>query len=287
MSDSERVKGLLDGSMDPTELEGDTELYALAERIYGREALEEMGVAAPERPPEVHPPLSAEGDNLGVELPEFEGDPEDLDGKSASGGPRRRWFVLLIGLIGASLVGVNVAVGIGQFLPLCVDDLEPDPLSFTVTANEQDSTLYVTWTVANLNLSTSYSIQWYISQNGSSEVVDDGFHNWTSSLDSYAHTEHRSVTTAPWCFISSLYEESVKVSEANGCIGDSSTVSTLASVSPSQPMCEDHTRLLWEKASDYGSIESWTSSGTGDLIDGALLMLFGLMTLLGLFSKKE
>jgi len=61
----------------------------------------------------------------------------------------------------------------------------------------------------------------------------------------------------------------------------------LASVSPSQPMCEDHTRLLWEKASDYGSIESWTSSGTGDLIDGALLMLFGLMTLLGLFSKKE
>ena len=43
MSDAERVKGLLDGSMNPSELEDDPELYALAERIYGREALEEMG----------------------------------------------------------------------------------------------------------------------------------------------------------------------------------------------------------------------------------------------------
>ena len=47
MSDSERVKGLLDGTVDPSELEGDPELYSLAERIYGREALDEMGIAAP------------------------------------------------------------------------------------------------------------------------------------------------------------------------------------------------------------------------------------------------
>ena len=53
MSDSERVKGLLDGSMDPAELEGDSELYSLAERIYGREALEEMGISSPERSHEV------------------------------------------------------------------------------------------------------------------------------------------------------------------------------------------------------------------------------------------
>ena len=33
MSDSERVKGLLDGTVDPSELEGDPELYSLAERI--------------------------------------------------------------------------------------------------------------------------------------------------------------------------------------------------------------------------------------------------------------
>ena len=70
MSDAERVKGLLDGTMNPSELDDDPELYALAERIYGREALEEMGVTAPIRPPEVIPELQTNGNNLEVELPE-------------------------------------------------------------------------------------------------------------------------------------------------------------------------------------------------------------------------
>ena len=74
MSDSDRVKGLLDGSMDPTELEGDVELYALAERIYGREALEEMGVSTPERPAENISQLSHNGNEIGVELPEIDDD---------------------------------------------------------------------------------------------------------------------------------------------------------------------------------------------------------------------
>lgn len=289
MSDSERVKGLLDGSMDPTELEGDDELYALAERIYGREALEEMGVSTPERPAENVPQLSQNGIDMDIELPEIDDSVEGTDGPQV---PRRRKLVFLVGLIGVSLVGMNVSIGIGQYFDLCVDDLEPDPLGFTVTANEQNGSLYITWTVTNLNLSANYSIQWSISQNGSSELVDEGYFNWTTNMQqsSMAHTEHRAVTTPPWCYITSLHEEGVKISDdtsSNGCVGNSSSASSLATISPVPSLCEDNTRLLWNEASNYESIDSWAASGSGDLLDGALLMLFGILTLFGLFSKKQ
>jgi len=290
MSDSERVKGLLDGSMDPTELEGDDELYALAERIYGREALEEMGISTPERPAENVPQLSQNGIDMDVELPEIDDSVEGIDGGPQS--PRRRKLAFLVGLIGMSLVGMNVSIGIGQYFDLCVDDLEPDPLGFTVTANEQNGSLYITWTVTNLNLSTNYSIQWSISQNGSSELVDEGYFNWTTNMQqsSMAHTEHRAVATPPWCYITSLHEEGVKISDntsSNGCVGNSSSASSLATISPVPSLCEDNTRLLWNEASNYESIDSWAAPGNGDLLDGALLMLFGILTLFGLFSKKQ
>jgi len=290
MSDSERVKGLLDGSMDPTELEGDDELYALAERIYGREALEEMGVSTPERPAENVPQLSQNGIDMDIELPEIDDSVEGTDRGPQV--PRRRKLAFLVGLIGVSLVGMNVSIGIGQYFDLCVDDLEPDPLGFTVTANEQNGSLYITWTVTNLNLSANYSIQWSISQNGSSELVDRGYFNWTTNMQqsSMAHTEHRAVATPPWCYITSLHEEGVKISDntsSNGCVGNSSSASSLATISPVPSLCEDNTRLLWNEASNYESIDSWAASGSGDLLDGALLMLFGILTLFGLFSKKQ
>jgi len=290
MSDSERVKGLLDGSMDPTELEGDDELYALAERIYGREALEEMGVSTPERPAENVPQLSQNGIDMDIELPEIDDSVEGTDRGPQV--PRRRKLAFLVGLIGVSLVGMNVSIGIGQYFDLCVDDLEPDPLGFTVTANEQNGSLYITWTVTNLNLSANYSIQWSISQNGSSELVDEGYFNWTTNMQqsSMAHTEHRAVATPPWCYITSLHEEGVKISDntsSNGCVGNSSSASSLATISPVPSLCEDNTRLLWNEASNYESIDSWAASGSGDLLDGALLMLFGILTLFGLFSKKQ
>ena len=85
MSDAERVKGLLDGSMNPSELEDDPELYALAERIYGREALEEMGVTAPIRPPEVIPEVHTNGNNFEVELPEHAEEDELSEVRPKSG----------------------------------------------------------------------------------------------------------------------------------------------------------------------------------------------------------
>jgi hypothetical protein len=161
---------------------------------------------------------------------------------------------------------MNVSIGIGQYFDLCVDDLEPDPLGFTVTANEQNGSLYITWTVTNLNLSANYSIQWSISQNGSSELVDRGYFNWTTNMQqsSMAHTEHRAVTTPPWCYITSLHEEGVKISDdtsSNGCVGNSSSASSLATISPVPSLCEDNTRLLWNEASNYESIDSWAASG--------------------------
>jgi hypothetical protein len=249
-----------------------------------------MGVSTPERPAENVPQLSQNGIDMDIELPEI----DDSVGGTDRGPqvPRRRKLAFLVGLIGVSLVGMNVSIGIGQYFDLCVDDLEPDPLGFTVTANEQNGSLYITWTVTNLNLSTNYSIQWSISQNGSSELVDEGYFNWTTNMQqsSMAHTEHRAVATPPWCYITSLHEEGVKISDntsSNGCVGNSSSASSLATISPVPSLCEDNTRLLWNEASNYESIDSWAAPGNGDLLDGALLMLFGILTLFGLFSKKQ
>ena len=47
MSDTDLMKKLLDGTLDPAVLDDNPHLYTLAERIYGREALEEMGVSGP------------------------------------------------------------------------------------------------------------------------------------------------------------------------------------------------------------------------------------------------
>ena len=283
MSDAERVKGLLDGSMDPAELEGDSELYSLAERIYGREALDEMGVSAPERSHEVDPTIHSNGNNLEVELPDA---PEDLGGTdgSAKGSSRYR-IVLMAGLVGLVLVSVNVAVGIGQYLALCEDQLESPPLSFSTSSTWQNESLHITWTVSNLNTTTNYSIHWSISQNGSAEPVDSDWFNWSASSN-MIHSENRAVTSPPWCYISVLYSEGIEISQSNACIGNSSTTSVLADLSTIPKLCEDNTRLLWDKAAGYQSIDSWVPAGSGGLLDGALLMLFGMVTLRTVFRKK-
>ena len=286
MSDAERVKGLLDGSMDPSELEDDPELYALAERIYGREALEEMGVTAPVRPPEVIPEVHSNGNNLDVELPEHVEEFELPEASSKSSFlPSRRRVMLMAGVVGLVLVGVNVAVGLGQYLSLCEDQLEQPPLSFTSTSNWQNDTFYITWTTSNLNSSVDYSIHWSLSQNGSVEHVDSGWFNWTGST-TMVHSENRPTTTPPWCYISTLYSEGAEIAQSNDCSGNSSGVSALAEMSDIEMLCEDNTRLLWDEADEYKSIDSWAPAGEGGLLDGALLMLFGLISMSGAFRRK-
>ena len=48
MSSPDAVRRLLEGEIDPSEIEGDSNLYSMAERIYGSEVLEELGVSPPE-----------------------------------------------------------------------------------------------------------------------------------------------------------------------------------------------------------------------------------------------
>jgi len=269
--------------MDPAELEGDSELYSLAERIYGREALDEMGVSTPERSHEVVISKRLNENNLEVELPDVPEELVDAD-KSVTSSSRHR-IILLAGLVGLVLVSVNVSVGIGQYLALCEDQLEPPPLDFSTTSTWQNESLYITWTVSNLNTTVNYSIHWSISQNGSAELVDTDWFNWSASSN-MIHSENRAVASPPWCYISVLYSEGIEISQSNGCIGNSSTTSVLADISTVPKLCEDNTRLLWDKASEYQSINSWVPAGSGGLLDGALLMLFGIITLRTAFRKN-
>ncbi|MFL2532399.1 MAG: hypothetical protein CND01_00925 [Marine Group II euryarchaeote MED-G34] len=284
MGDAERVKGLLDGSMDPTELEDDAELYALAERIYGREALDEMGVAAPMRPPEVDPTNHSNGNNLEVELPDIPEVEEIIEQSSKESSGRR--IVLMAGLLGLILVSVNVSIGIGQYLELCDDQIEAPPLTYTSSSAWQNDTMHIAWSVTNLNTTTNYSIYWSMSQDGSSEFVDDGWFNWSGSSN-MIHSENRAVTVLPGCYVSTLYSEGIEISQSNGCTGNSSTTSILAEISEIPAQCEDNTRLLWDKVVEYESIDSWAPAGSGGLLDGALLMLFGMITLRSAFRKNN
>jgi hypothetical protein len=116
MDDSDRVKRLLDGTIEPSEIEGNPRLFAMAERIYGREALEELGVFAPE----IETPVIPE--NIGailsdVSLPDFQPDLDLLkSGDVLREKGKRRLMSLAIGTLGLLGVGFNVVIGGGSVL---------------------------------------------------------------------------------------------------------------------------------------------------------------------------
>jgi len=108
MSDFERVKQLLDGDIHPDELELDDELYEMAESIYGREALEEMGIIAPERPTDSKPQSNGDS-NHEVEFPKPE---STITNDNEIKKPKKRLgikFIMLVILFGCVL-------GIGNYL---------------------------------------------------------------------------------------------------------------------------------------------------------------------------
>ncbi|MFL2974858.1 MAG: hypothetical protein ACJZ42_00870 [Candidatus Thalassarchaeaceae archaeon] len=80
MPDPEAVRRLLEGEIDPVEIEDDAELYSMAERIYGSEALEGLGVQAPQ----VGPVETVEDFGLiseDVSLPDFVPDISESKGR--------------------------------------------------------------------------------------------------------------------------------------------------------------------------------------------------------------
>jgi len=115
MPDPGAIRRLLSGEINPSEIEEDPGLYSMAERIYGAEVLEEMGVSAPEiSSPSLSPgnlPISTD-----VTLPEFVPVlPDSKVGKKTAKG-RPRLLFLIPGIIGIMFVGFNMSLGIGKVL---------------------------------------------------------------------------------------------------------------------------------------------------------------------------
>ena len=119
MSSLDEIKNLLDGTLNPESLEDNPELYEMAESIYGREVLEQLGVEAPERPSEsiVQPNGDAKHE---VQMPIVPLAPlESIPETTKS----RRWGLFVFTAIAISLILTNLVVGYGSFIPLCD---EPD-----------------------------------------------------------------------------------------------------------------------------------------------------------------
>ena len=114
MSSPDAVRRLLEGEIDPIEIEGDTNLYSMAERIYGSEVLEEMGVSPPE--------VDDVGDQAGfglipsdITLPDFMPNIPTLKSEKESRG-KMRLMTLFCGIMGLIGTVVNVVIGGGYVL---------------------------------------------------------------------------------------------------------------------------------------------------------------------------
>ena len=106
MSNFDRVKQLLDGDIELDELEMDTEIYQIAESIYGREALDEMGIMAPERPPEsIVQPNGDSNHKVQIPIP-----PPPLPEENAEPIPKKGWgirILIFLILVCGSLAGAH------------------------------------------------------------------------------------------------------------------------------------------------------------------------------------
>ena len=115
MSDTDLMKKLLDGTLDPAMLDDNPHLYTLAERIYGREALEEMGVSGPSIDSYSYVKGNTSDFN-DIEMPEFIPNMENKIKNNDERPKRRRKITLLLGLLGLSTMIVNIYIGMGQIL---------------------------------------------------------------------------------------------------------------------------------------------------------------------------
>ena len=274
MGDSNSIKGVLDGTIDPSEISGDKKLYSMAERIYGREALEEMGVEPPVEPPESG--IKAMNGNGGVEIPIKDSlGTFNVDSRKK---PRRRVVLPLIMFALLTISGFNVVVGIGTVLPLCEDDPPEQELEFSSSAQLQNNTLFIVWKMTGLNNGSFYTIEWQVSQNGSSEIVDIGNSTWVSDNDP-VRFDNRNwyIDAPPYSYLSTLYEDDLMVAFSNGS-GDS--ITTLSDDANRVSYCESNTRLIWTEYQDFESKDAWGESGTGEIADGAMMMLFALMMII-------
>ena len=139
MTDPDAVRRLLSGEINPEEIDGDSSLYSMAERIYGSEALEEMGVLAPEI--STHEPLpEATPITSDVSLPDFQPIIPLNKAMESSKRGKPRYVLIMMGLFGSIFALYNMVFGIGSVLcstgvadmkEICNDDYGQTKLVYT------------------------------------------------------------------------------------------------------------------------------------------------------------
>ena len=288
MNEGERLRELLDGSMDPSELESYSEYYKLAERIYGREALDELGISTPE---EIEEDLSQNGNSEfthDVILPSPKNDSQEEEINISKRNPKRRLILTIIGVIGLLLVSSNIVVGIDSIIPveLCEDTEAPGDIGFEATQRVNGTTFTLIWSMDNLTINQNYTITWDISQNGSQELVDSGSYTWFATGNVHMHLKSVNVQTEPYAWSAELLDENLTIISTTNGDYNSSGVTTM-SIIETVKKCEDNPKLKLGEITDYKNLDSWTQTGDGDMLDGMLIMTLSFISLIGLRKKKN
>ena len=286
MNEGERLRELLDGSMDPSELENYNEFYRLAERIYGREALDEMGITTPEEIEKEKEQNGSSEFTHDVILPSPKADSPEEEINIQRRNPKRRLLLTIIGVIGLLLVSSNIAVGINSIIPveLCEDTEAPGDIGFEATQTVNGTTFTIIWSMDNLTINQNYTITWDISQNGSQELVDSGSYTWFATGNVYIHLKSVNVQTEPYAWSAELLDENLTIISTTNGDYSSSGVTTM-SIIETVKKCEDNPKLKLVEITDYKNLDSWTQTGDGDMLDGMLIMTLSFISLLGLRKK--
>ena len=288
MNEGERLRELLDGSMDPSELENYNEFYRLAERIYGREALDEMGITTPEEIEKEKEQNGSSEFTHDVILPSPKADSPEEEINIQRRNPKRRLILTIIGVIGLLLVSSNIAVGIDSIIPveLCEDTEAPGDIGFEATQTVNGTTFTIIWSMDNLTINQNYTITWDISQNGSQELVDSGTYTWFATGNVHIHLKSVNVQTEPYAWSAELLDENLTIISTTNGDYSSSGVTTM-SIIETVKKCEDNPKLKLGEITDYKNLDSWTQTGDGDMLDGMLIMTLSFISLLGLRKKKN
>ena len=135
--DGNRLKELLDGQLSPEEIADDPVLASLAERIYGTDFLDRVGITRGEAKRALAEQFSEiEGDDLLIDVLPDDGPPlpmpddmppnpsHDMGDETYQGGRSlKHKLTLFSGLSGLIAVFVNLFYGFGNFLSGCADEV--------------------------------------------------------------------------------------------------------------------------------------------------------------------